>query len=203
KTDVVVFSDSFWLKPLGQALNLDALCESSEGIAVVDIHAAHERIRYEQLLAMYKNSKMQIQELLHPITFKLTKDQIAFMSDYLPQLKKMGIEFEVFGGDTYIVRQLPVIMDLLKTDTDIQNFIDEMKKEVVSLKDVSNRIDLIIKTMACHSVIRSGDPVSVNRIVAILKDLSTCQNPFTCPHGRPTIIKISEKSLEKEFGRIV
>jgi len=108
------------------------------------------------------------------------------MSDYLPQLKKMGIEFEVFGGDTYILRRLPVIMDLLKTDADIQNFIDEMKKEVVSLKDVSDRIDLII-----------------NRIVAILKDLSACQNPFTCPHGRPTIIKISEKSLEKEFGRIV
>ena len=203
KTDVVVFSDTFWLKPLGQALNLYALCESSEGVAIVDIHAAHERIRYEQLLAMYKNSKIQIQELLHPITFKLTKDQIAFMSDYLPQLKKMGIEFEVFVGDTYIVRRLPIIMDLLKTEADIQNFIDEMKKEVLSLKDVSNRIDLIVKTMACHSVIRSGDPVSVNRIVAILKELSTCQNPFTCPHGRPTIIKISEKSLEKEFGRIV
>ncbi|MCG3253435.1 MAG: hypothetical protein KAX09_06270, partial [Candidatus Heimdallarchaeota archaeon] len=201
KTHLVVFSDTFWLKPLGQALNLYALCESSEGIAVVDIHAAHERIRYEQLLTMYKKSKIQIQELLQPITFQLTKDQIAFMSDYLPQLKKMGIEFEVFGGDTYILRRLPVIMDLLKTDADIQNFIDEMKKEVVSLKDVSDRIDLIIKTMACHSVIRSGDPVSVNRIVAILKDLSACQNPFTCPHGRPTIIKISEKSLEKEFGR--
>ena len=203
KTDLVVFSETFWVKPLGQALNLYALCESSEGIAVVDIHAAHERIRYEQLLTMYKKSKIQIQELLHPITFQLTKDQIAFMSDYLPQLKKMGIEFELFGGDTYIVRRLPVIMDLLKTDADLQSFIDEMKKEVVSLKNVSDRIDLIIKTMACHSVIRSGDPVSVNRIVAILRDLSACQNPFTCPHGRPTIIKISEKSLEKEFGRIV
>jgi DNA mismatch repair protein MutL len=203
KADLVVFSESFWLKPLGQAHNLYALCESSEGIAVVDIHAAHERIRYEQLLAMYKNSKIQIQELLHPITFQLTKDQIAFMDDYLPPLKELGIEFELFGGTTYIIRRLPVIMDLIKTDADIQSFIDEMKMEVVKLKDVSDRIDLIIKTMACHSVVRSGDPVSVRKIVTILSDLSLCQNPYTCPHGRPTIIKISEKSLEKEFGRIV
>ncbi|NHJ32523.1 MAG: DNA mismatch repair endonuclease MutL [Asgard group archaeon] len=202
KSNVVVFSETFWLKPLGQALNLYALCESSEGVAVVDIHAAHERIRYEQLLSMYKKSKMQIQELIQPITFHLTKDQISFMTDNLPQLKKLGIEFELFGGNTYIVRRLPVIMDLIKTDTDIQDFVDELKEEVVNLKDTTDRIDLIIKTMACHSVVRSGDPVSVQKIVSILTDLSLCQNPYTCPHGRPTIIKISEKSLEKEFGRI-
>ncbi|MBK5114715.1 MAG: DNA mismatch repair endonuclease MutL [Candidatus Heimdallarchaeota archaeon] len=203
KSDIVIFSETFWLKPLGQAHNLYALCQSSEGIAVVDIHAAHERIRYEQLLTMYKNSKIQIQELLQPITFQLTKDQTAFMGDYLPQLKELGIEFELFGGNTYIVRRLPVIMDLIKTDVDIQSFIDEMKEEVVKIEDVSDRIDLIIKTMACHSVVRSGDSISVRKIVAILGDLSRCKNPYTCPHGRPTIIKISKKSLEKEFGRIV
>jgi len=199
---VVVFSNSFWLKPLGQALNLYALCESSNGIAVVDIHAAHERIRYEHLLLLYKKSNIQIQELLQPITFQLTKDQIAFMSDNLPQLKKLGIEFELFGGNTYIIRRLPVIMDLIKTEADIQDFIDEMKQEIVEVKDVNERINLIIKTMACHSVVRSGDPVSVQKIVTILTDLSRCQNPYTCPHGRPTIIRISERSLEKEFGRI-
>ncbi len=200
---VVVFSDSFWMKPLGQALNLYALCETNEGIAVVDIHAAHERVRYEQLTEKLQNSKLEIQELLQPITFQLTSEQIAFLKDYLHQFKKIGINFELFGGKTYIVRSLPVSMDLVKTENDIKDFIDEMRKDVVKIGDINERIDLILKTMACHSVVRGGDAVDISKILSILFELKNCKNPFTCPHGRPTIIKISEKTLEKEFGRIV
>jgi len=203
ETQVIRLSADFWINPLGQALNLYILCETQDGIALVDLHAAHERIRYEQLTKLYLSSKIELQELLQPITFKLLPEQMNFLTDYLPELEKIGITLEGFGGNTYIIRHLPVLMDLVKTETDILNFFDEMRKEVAQVKEVNDRLDAIMKTMACHSVVRSGDVVSIDKIRRILTDLSYCRQPFTCPHGRPTIIKITEKDLEKEFGRIV
>ncbi len=199
----VALSDNFWIRPLGQAHLLYILCESSEGIAIVDIHATHERIMYEHLLELYLSASFVTQELLQPITFNLTAEERLFLEENIPQLEKVGFNLEHFGGNTFIIRQLPVIMDLIKTTEDIKNLIDEMRKDVATIPDVNERLDLILKTMACHSVVRSGDPVSIEKISAILEQLSNCKQPFTCPHGRPTIIRITEKDLEKEFGRIV
>lgn len=200
---VVILSDDFWLRPLGQAHNLYILCESSEGIAVVDIHATHERIMYEHLLELYHTSKLVTQELLQPITFNLTAEERLFLETNLSELQKVGFDFEHFGGNTFIIRRLPVIMDLIRTEEDIKNLIDELRKEVTTITDLNERLDLILKTMACHSVVRGGDPVSLSKTMSILEQLSACKQPFTCPHGRPTIIRITEHDLEKEFGRIV
>ncbi|MHA1125732.1 MAG: DNA mismatch repair endonuclease MutL [Candidatus Heimdallarchaeota archaeon] len=203
ETQIIRLSSDFWIKPLGQALKLYILCETQNGIALVDLHATHERIRYEQLTKIYLSSKIELQELLQPITFKLSPERMNFLTDYLPDLEKIGITLEAFGGNTYIIRKMPVMMDLIKTESDILDFFDEMKKETAQIKEVNERLDAILKTMACHSVVRSGDVVSMDKIRRILTDLSNCQKPFTCPHGRPTIIKITQKDLEKEFGRIV
>lgn len=203
ETQVIKLSEEFWVNPLGQALNLYILCETQDGIALVDLHAAHERIRYEELTKIYLSSKIELQELLQPITFNLSPERLNFLTDYLADLEKIGIILEAFGGNTYIIRKLPVMMDLVKTERDILNFFDEMKKEVAPVKEVNDRLDAILKTMACHSVVRSGDVVTMAKIRRILTDLSYCKQPFTCPHGRPTIIKITQKDLEKEFGRIV
>ncbi|MFW9924058.1 MAG: DNA mismatch repair endonuclease MutL [Candidatus Thorarchaeota archaeon] len=203
QSNVVIFTDDFWIRPLGQAHNLYILCETSEGVAIIDIHATHERIKYEQLIDLFQTSKIQSQELLQPITFSLNKLQLAFLEENLDTLRKLGIDLEIFGGKTYIIRKLPVIMDLKITEDDILKLIDEMRKEVVNIKNINDRIDLIIKRMACHAVVRSGEAVSLEKITRILMDLRTCKQPFTCPHGRPTIIRITQKGLEKEFGRIV
>ncbi|HUU78380.1 MAG TPA: DNA mismatch repair endonuclease MutL [candidate division Zixibacteria bacterium] len=199
----IELSPNFWIRPLGQAHNLFILCETSEGIAIVDIHAAHERIKYEQLLAQFTKSKFEVQELLHPLTFELTKEQIAFLKTNLEQLWSVGIELEHFGGNTYLVRKLPVIMGLVKTENDIKNFLDELKKDIANIKDINERIDLILKTMACHSVVRAGEAITLTKTAQILRNLSNCNYPFTCPHGRPTIILIPKRDLEKEFGRII
>jgi len=202
-SSIITFSDSFWIKPLGQALNLYALCETNDGIAIVDIHAAHERIRYEELLQRYHQAKIEQQELLQPITFSLNAEQISFLKEYMEDLKAIGFFPEQFGGTTYILRSLPVIMDLTQTEEDIVNLIDEVRSEIPKVSTVNERIDLLLKTMACHSVVRGGDTISLQKIIAILKQLRNCEKPFTCPHGRPTIIRISAKALEKEFGRLV
>ena len=201
--NVIKFSELFWLKPLNHVLALYVLCETNEGIAIVDIHAAHERVKYEDLIEKYQKSKIELQEMLQPITFKLTREQIALIEDLLPQLQSLGINFELFGGNTYLLRRLPITMDLIKTEEDILDFLDDIKNEIPKTKSLDDRIDLIIKKMACHSVVRSGETIPLNKIFSILKQLSTCKKPFTCPHGRPTIIKISQKELEKEFKRII
>ncbi|RLI67734.1 MAG: DNA mismatch repair endonuclease MutL [Candidatus Gerdarchaeota archaeon] len=200
---MVKFSETFWIKPLGQALKLYALCETHAGIAIVDIHAAHERIRYEELLRRYKKAKIKQQELLQPITFSLTTEQAAFLQEYLDHFKAIGLLPEKFGGNTYILRSLPVIMDLTLTEEDITNLIEEVRLEIPKLSTLNARIDLLLKTMACHSAVRGGDAITTEKIAEILRLLSACEKPYTCPHGRPTIIKISEKALEKEFSRIV
>jgi DNA mismatch repair protein MutL len=146
---------------------------------------------------------LELQELIHPITLSLTKEQAAFLEANSDQLIKVGINIEPFGGSTFIVRMMPIVMGLSKTEDDLRAFIDEMRADIVKVKDVNERLDLIIKTMACHSVVRSGEAVSLIKIKQILTELSKCKQPFTCPHGRPTIIRITQKNLEKEFGRIV
>ena len=200
---LVKLAENFWVKPLGQAHNLYILCETNKGIAIIDIHAAHERLRYEELLAQYEKSKIEMQELLQPLTLTLTKEQIAFLKDNNKQLVKIGINLENFGGNTFLIRKLPVIMDIIKTEDDIKNLIDEMKKDTVKIKEINERIELMLITMACHSVVRAGEAITLTKTIDILKKLSRCKHPFTCPHGRPTIIKLSKKNLEKEFGRIV
>lgn len=203
RTRVVKFSDTFWLRPLGQVLALYALCESSKGIVIVDIHAAHERIRFEELLFKFQNSKIDIQKLLQPITIALNPEQTEFIKTHLQQLKQIGLNFELFGGNTYLLRQLPVIMELIQNEQDVKNLIDDINREIPKIKNLNERIELMLKKMACHSVVRGGDLITIQKIITILKDLSKCQKPYTCPHGRPTIIKISQKTLEKEFERIV
>ncbi|NHJ49866.1 MAG: DNA mismatch repair endonuclease MutL [Asgard group archaeon] len=200
---VVKFTNGFWLRPLGQAMALYALCESSEGVAIVDIHAAHERIRYEELVRKYTDSKIDQQQLLQPISITLNPEQIAFIKSNLEQFREIGMNFELFGGNTFILRQIPVIMDLAQTEQDIKDLIDEIREEIPNIKNLNERIDLMLKKIACHSVVRGGDLITLNKIVTILINLTSCQKPFTCPHGRPTIIKISQKTLEKEFERIV
>jgi DNA mismatch repair protein MutL len=203
KASVVRFSDTFWLRPLGQALALYALCESSDGIAIVDIHAAHERIRYEELLNKFQESKIDMQELLQPISITMNPEQIEFIKTNLQQLKQIGLNFELFGGNTYLLRQLPVIMELIQEEQDVKDLIDDIKREIPDIKNLNDRLELMLKKMACHSVVRGGDLITIQKIITILKDLVKCQKPYTCPHGRPTIIKISHKMLEKEFERIV
>jgi len=203
ESQIIRFSESFWVRPLGQVLQLYALCESSEGIAIVDIHAAHERVRYEELLQRYEDSKIEIQELLQPITFTLNPEQIAFIQDYLEQFQTLGLSIELFGGNIFLVRSLPVVMDLALKEEDIVNLLEEIRNEMPKVQTLNERIDLILKKMACHSVVRGGDFVDLPKLIVILRELSACTKPFTCPHGRPTIIKISRKGLEKEFGRII
>jgi DNA mismatch repair protein MutL len=203
QSQIIRFSDTFWLRPLGQAHELYILCETLNGIAVVDIHAAHERIRYEHLTNRYKEASMQVQKLLSPISIRLPPEQMSFLKEYLPTLQKLGVNAQFFGKDSLVIRGLPVSMDITKTEKDIRQFIDEVYNEIIHIEDITDRIDLTLKTMACHSAVRGGDALTLRKIRTILTSLAACKTPYTCPHGRPTIILISEKALEKEFGRIV
>ncbi|MBD3192225.1 MAG: DNA mismatch repair endonuclease MutL [Candidatus Heimdallarchaeota archaeon] len=202
-SSVIKLSDAFWIRPIGQVLKLYILCETNEGIAIVDLHATHERIRYERLSTAYKASQIAAQELLAPLSIRLSAAQAAFLKDHLADLEKIGFVAEFFGGNTFLVRKLPVTMDIMMTEADVNDFIDEVRKEVVKLDDLNDRIDLMLKTMACHSAIRGGDVVNLEKMVQVLTELSKCKKPFTCPHGRPTILKIPKKDLEKHFGRVV
>jgi DNA mismatch repair protein MutL len=182
---------------LGQAHFTYLIFQDNEGLILVDQHAADERIQLEKITKKYMNS-IDTQELLAPIKIELKLHESEMLKNNLETLNEHGLNIEHFGGTTFVIRSLPI------GPIDV-NEIKEMIEELLSSGDLENKETLketIIKLMACHSAIRAGEKLSVDTSLSLIKNLFQTENPYTCAHGRPTLIRISSKQLEKLFKRI-
>ena len=182
---------------LGQAHFTYLIFQDKEGLILVDQHASDERIQYERISKKYRDS-IYAQDLLAPITIELKPHESEMLKDNLDSLNEYGINIEHFGGSTFVVRSLPIGPINI-------NEIKEMIEELLSSGDLENKETLkeaIIKLMACHSAIRAGEKLSADTSFRLIKNLFLTENPYTCAHGRPTLIRISNKQLEKLFKRI-
>lgn len=189
------------LKIIGQFQDIYIVCESSEDLILIDQHAAHERITYEQLKNSM-NTKLEIQGLLIPETVELGYREARVFEKIMPKLKDLGFEIEHFGGETYVVKSVPAILK----DIEIKPLIIEiLEKWIENGSDTvaEEAIDDCIKVMACHGSIRANQRLSDQETQAMLEQLDDCRQPSNCPHGRPTWIKLSKGFLEKAFKRIV
>ncbi|MFQ5787699.1 MAG: DNA mismatch repair endonuclease MutL [Thermodesulfobacteriota bacterium] len=189
------------LKIVGQVGDLYIVCESSNGIVLIDQHAAHERINYEKLKESYLNkNKIEIQELLIPTTIELSPYESELLKMNLEDIENIGIKIEEFGEGAFLVRSIPAIFK----NTDIKRLIKDMIGEIAATdkeKSLSERIDNIISTIACHSSIRANDVLNHEQIKALLEDLDYAKFPHSCPHGRPIARELSFTELEKMFKR--
>ncbi len=182
---------------LGQAHFTYLIFQDNEGLILVDQHAADERVQLEKLTKKYMNS-LDTQDLLAPIKIKLKSHESEMLKNNLETLNEYGLNIEHFGGTTFVIRSLPI------GPVDV-NDIKEMVEELLSSGDLENKETLketIIKLMACHSAIRAGEKLSADTSLSLIKNLFQTENPYTCAHGRPTLIRISSKQLEKLFKRI-
>ncbi|MHC1632026.1 MAG: DNA mismatch repair endonuclease MutL [Methanotrichaceae archaeon] len=199
KLDLSSSQKEIELKVLGQVLKLYIVAEGPEGLVLVDQHAAAERIRYEQLQKKQRDQTLA-QELIVPANLELSPREEMMLEDWNDLLEEMGFEIVPFGGNAYNVRSVPTIGPRLESPEAVHDVL----RDLFALGKVSARAttkDDVLKLLACRGSIKAGHELTWTEMQNLLRDLLACQNPKTCPHGRPTIVTISSAQLEKIFGR--
>lgn len=187
---------------LGILFNTYIIAEDkiSQTMCVIDQHAAHERIMYEKLQKDFNNESVAVQQLITPIIIELTPSEFRKAIDYIEHFNSLGFEVDPFGEKSIALRGVPLVFgnpngkDLF---LDILDGLDEFEKGTYEL-----RVEKIMK-LACSSAVKAGDRLDPREINSLLDQLKKCENPLTCPHGRPTIIRMTKRELEKKFLRIV
>ena len=182
---------------IGQAFATYLLFKDKDGLYIMDQHAAHERVMYEKLLGSFNGELSSSQQLLAPFILELGLSQMQASSEAADTLKNMGFELREFGPSSYAVSAVPDFMDLYEAEDFLREFFDaasETKTQVQARKDA-------ITMRACKSAVKAHDLLSIDEVKRLLADLDKCENPYSCPHGRPTFLKYSEYELEKLFKR--
>ncbi len=190
------------LRIIGQLHNTYILCESEDTLFLIDQHAAHERIAFEQLKDRSKGLKTTVQRLLIPETIDVGFLEAKMFVSLIPEFEKFGLEIEHFGGNTFVVKSVPDILSGRPVKPVIMEIVEKMIKTGFA-PGLEKAMDEFLISLACHSVIRANQSLTDVQIKGLLEQLENCENPSHCPHGRPTWIKWTIKDLEKSFGRIV
>ncbi|MGR5590090.1 DNA mismatch repair endonuclease MutL [Peptoniphilus grossensis] len=170
-----------------------------EGITfLVDQHAAHERVNYEKFLHMYLKSEITSQILLKPEIIELNQIEYDKILNYLDLFTRLGFKIEDFGDKSVVLREVPMIFGLPTYVNFIRDIIDSLDKEISS----NYEADLYkIMKKACKASVKAGDDLSDMEIESLIRDLKNCENPYTCPHGRPTVVEVSKHTISKLFLR--
>lgn len=174
------------------------ITETPKGMAVIDQHAAHERINYEKLKNKY-DDKIESQKLVSPVTIELKPRESAVLRANEKLLEELGFEIEHFGRTTFRIEGVPVVLGELQEKEIIHSVLDELMDN--KKNSLEERKEEMIRYMACRSSLMAGDRLSISRGKRLLEELGKTENPYTCPHGRPTIVTFEEKSIEKWFKR--
>jgi len=187
---------------IGVLNRLYVLMENSEGLVLVDQHAAHERILFEELRRRMEEQGVPSQRMLLPQIFSLPPRDAEWVERNVTTLQKMGIGIESFGGKSFRVDTLPAFLEIADAADFLRRVIDELTATSRSSSPLRLGEDMIAKTVCRHAV-KANDPLRYLEIEKLIRDLLACDLPYCCPHGRPTMIQISHAELEKKFGRKV
>jgi DNA mismatch repair protein MutL len=183
------------LRVIGQVLGNYIVAEGPDGLYIIDQHAAHERIRFEEVQRQHRGW-MKVQGLLEPVTFEVTPRQDQIIKSCLEELAGFGFTLESFGERAYLVRAVPALVATNNWEAMLHELLEELSGEAKSRWE-----ERIMASIACHGVVRSGQVLNIEEMRELVRQLEQCTSPHTCPHGRPTIIKMSSGQLEREFGR--
>ena len=186
---------------IGQLFKTYWLIEYEDKLYIMDQHAAHEKVLFERMMAKLKEKEFTSQAISPPIVMSLDAHEQEMLETYLPQIRQMGYEVEHFGGREYMLSAVP----------DNLYHIDMKDLFIEMLDDFSNLTgrqtpELILEkvaTMSCKAAVKGNNKLSLSEVDALMTELLTLENPFCCPHGRPTIIAMSKYEIEKKFKRIV
>jgi DNA mismatch repair protein MutL len=187
-------------KILGVLGKLYILMENASGLVLVDQHAAHERILFEELRRRMEDQGVPAQRLLIPFTIQVNPRDEDWIARNIETLRKMGIGIEPFGAGTHKVDALPQFVRA----SDPQQFLRDIIEELRGVSSQSSKMRLgedVIATTVCRHAVKANDYLREPELVRLIQDLLACEMPYCCPHGRPTLVQISYSELEKKFGR--
>ena len=167
----------------------------------MDQHAAHEKVNYETYLAEFKERRIESQQLFPPMMITLSAAEKAAVMDNINYFTKSGFELEDFGGNEVKITSIPINLIGLGARDIFLEFAEYLSNGITGLTE-----DIFVRklaTMGCKAAIKGNQEISRSEAETLIEKLLTLDNPYTCPHGRPTIIRISKEELEKRFKRIV
>jgi len=183
------------LRALGQVGMIYVVAEGPEGLYLVDQHAAHERVLFEQLLD--REEPPERQGLLEPLPVELTPLQSALLVEMAAELEEQGFSLEPFGGQTYLIRSIPAVLKEKDVARTVLGVLDTLGQD----EAVPDRRERVAMSLACHGAIRAGQSLTPDEMRELLRRLEATRSPRTCPHGRPTMIHMSADALAREFRR--
>lgn len=188
-------------KILGQVHNTFLVAETEEGMMVIDQHAAHERVMFEVLLKGLREGTPETQGLLVEEVLEVHPRQKDFLEQSMPFLSKVGFELEPFGENAYVIRSYPAIFKDASPSLALRTFLEEREEGKLS-SGLEREQEEVAALIACkRKSVTAFDPLTGPSMEALLARLARCENPLNCPHGRPTLIRLSFSDLERQFKR--
>jgi len=185
------------VKILGQVDNVYVIAETKDGMMIIDQHAAHERILFEQV----RNGKRaDSQELIIPLNLKLDSRERALMRESIPYLEEFGFRISEFGPDSFAVTAVPNVLGKLEDPDLIHDIMADILSEG-KIKDETGIFERVTKSIACRGAIKAGADCSSDQMESLVRQLFATGNPYTCPHGRPTMVSFNRQELDKLFRR--
>lgn len=189
-------------KIIGQIFDTYWLVQYKDNLYIIDQHAAHERVLYEKTLNGMKTRSFTSQNISPPIILNLSMQEAQLLNAYMDRFEKIGFEIEEFGQDSYAVRAVPDNLFNIAKKELLMEMIDSLSDEIYTGL-APNIIDEKIASMSCKAAVKGKMQLSAREAETLIEELLKLENPYHCPHGRPTIIAMSKRELEKKFKRIV
>jgi DNA mismatch repair protein MutL len=190
------------LNVLGQILGCYLVCSSSRGLALIDQHAAHERVAFERLRKQMRANAVERQTLLLQQVVELSAGELLLLENQLDPLERYGFTLEPFGPSSYAVSAVPAILPEGDYRPVVRQMVAELA-EVDKSEKLGQHLEERLATIACHSVIRANRQLEMHEMRALLRDLDDTDFATQCPHGRPVLLEFSREELERMFKRVV
>ena len=187
--------------PLGQFRDTFIIAIDDEGIAIIDQHVAHERVLFEQVMEKLTTGRLESQRLLTPILIELSPAQRQALMPHAATLEKFGMEIEEFGGDSLRLSALPALLDPPECEAAVRALAEDLEGLDRGSR-VEDALRRIAATMACHAAVKANYPLTGEKMRYILDELRRTAYSSVCPHGRPVVLRISRREIEKNFQRI-
>jgi DNA mismatch repair protein MutL len=189
------------LELVGVLYNTYILVADTESLYYIDQHVAAERVNYERIVTRMRSGAVASQGLLTPISVELSPDRKVRFDAHRDWLSRFGIDAEPFGGDTALIRGIPASLDSGESEQMFKDLLDRVESELNPERSWEVIQERVAATIACHSSVRAGDPLTTDEVRALLSDLSKARLPFNCPHGRPVIVAMPRMEIESRFQR--
>lgn len=188
------------LRLVGVIGKLYVVLESDRGLVLLDQHAAHERILFEQMLGRLEQGDAPSQRLLLPETVELSARDAHFLGEQLTTLARLGVGLSEFGEQTFLLDALPPFVKVSDARRFVLELVDELKAAGEGVNSWRLGEQTVAKTVCRHAV-KANDPLTGPELENLVDELRHCAMPYTCPHGRPTLIEMNLRELDKKFGR--